>query len=60
MIYQYISLMHDFEQGGNKLKEKALKEYREALKMPRKKKKQAKKSAILLYDIACWNPFENM
>lgn len=35
------------------LKKRALKEYEAALSMPRKKKKQAKKSALLLYSIAC-------
>lgn len=40
--------------GSEKLKEKAIAEYKAALKMPRKKKKKAKKSAIMLYNIACW------
>ena len=35
------------------LKQRAVDEYKAALKMPRKKKKQAKKSAELLYSIAC-------
>lgn len=39
---------------SNELKERAVSEYRAALSMPRKKKKQAKKSALLLYSIACW------
>lgn len=41
-------------QEVKKLKQKAYKEYQEALLMPRKKKKKAKKSAMLLYSIACW------
>jgi hypothetical protein len=52
------SLFKSLEVKTNKLKEKALKEYEEALKMPRKKKKKAKKSAILLYNIATWEPFK--
>lgn len=35
------------------LKQKAMKQYEAALLMPRKKKKVAKKSALLLYSIAC-------
>lgn len=42
------------QQGVNKLKEKAIEEYKLALTMPRKKKKQAKKSALLLLSIACY------
>jgi len=44
----------DMQEKNELLKEKAIKEYKEALKMPRKKKKKAKKSALLLYSIACW------
>jgi hypothetical protein len=51
-------LSNDFKDSQCKLKQKALEEYKNALKMPRKKKKIAKKSAILLYNIACWNPLE--
>lgn len=35
------------------LKQRALDKYKAALLMPRKKKKVAKKSALLLYSIAC-------
>jgi hypothetical protein len=49
----------DSSKGRCKLKEKAIAEYKAALKMPRKKKKIAKKSALLLYSIACWSPFNN-
>lgn len=38
--------------GANKLEERAIFEYQQALLMPRKKKKKAKTSAILLYNIA--------
>jgi hypothetical protein len=47
-------LMEDHLEKTIFLKEKALNEYKEALKMPRKKKKKAKKNALLLYSIACW------
>jgi hypothetical protein len=49
-----LALMGDYQSSVNNLKEKAREEYQEALKMPRKKKKKAKKSAMLLYSIACW------
>jgi len=49
-----LSTILDYKDVSNDLKEKARKEYQEALKMPRKKKKKAKKSAMLLYSIACW------
>jgi hypothetical protein len=49
-----IALTHQVAVEG--LKQKAIDEYRAALKMPRKKKKQAKKSALLLWSIACWEP----
>ena len=50
----YLSFSNDVHKGAEKLKEKAIEEYNLALTMPRKKKKIAKKSAILLYSIACW------
>lgn len=50
-----MSFMEDIKAGQEKLKQRALEEYALALKMPRKKKKQAKKSALLLYSIACYN-----
>jgi len=37
----------------NNLKQLAIDEYKAALLMPRKKKKIAKKSALMLYSIAC-------
>ena len=55
----HIMFIHNFLEdariGSEKLKDKARKEYSDALKMPRKKKKKAKKSAILLFNIACWS-----
>lgn len=53
------SLFESFEAGAEKLKQKALDEYAAALLMPRKKKKKAKKSAITLYEIACYRPFQH-
>ncbi len=50
-----MSFMEDIKAGQEKLKQRTLEEYALALKMPRKKKKQAKKSALLLYSIACYN-----
>jgi len=51
-----LAMHHMSEQKAiNKaLKQKALSEYEAALKMPRKKKKKAKNSAMILYSIACW------
>ncbi len=54
MILEILNIYEPFQNGMNKLKEKAIEEYNQALKMPRKKKKIAKKSAIMLYNIACW------
>lgn len=54
--YQHQYKSFNLNSGVNRLKKKAIKEYYEALKMPRKKKKQAKKSALLLYSVACWEP----
>jgi len=42
----------DMVENTKSLKEKAIEEYKQALLMPRKKKKRAKKSALLLYSIA--------
>ena len=39
----------------NELKQRAIDEYHKALLMHRKKKKIAKKSALMLYSIACWD-----
>lgn len=50
----YIGFMKDLETITEELKQKAIEEYKAALKMPRKQKKKAKKSAMLLYSIACW------
>ena len=55
-IYAIKNLYSNFKESREKLKQKAIDEYNAALKMPRKKKKQAKKSALLLYSVACWNP----
>lgn len=49
-----IDTFSNLRRDTESLKKKAIKEYHLALKMPRKKKKQAKKSALLLYSIACW------
>ena len=48
------SALDDLRESTSNLKQKAIDEYYAALKMPRKKKKIAKKSAISLYNIACW------
>ena len=49
---------HDFLEDHLKmtqeLKEKAIAEYKDSLLMPRKKKKKFKKSALMLYSVACW------
>jgi uncharacterized membrane protein YbaN (DUF454 family) len=50
----YINAYEELQNVSNKLKQKAIDEYKIALEMPRKKKKKAKKSALLLYSIACW------
>ena len=57
MMNQFVSMALMFVEQQKAitegLKERALKEYEAALLMPRKKKKVAKKSALLLYSIAC-------
>lgn len=59
MIYQCLTYsLADFYEGREKLKEKAIEEYKAALKMPRKKKKKAKKSALFLYSVSQWNPLD--
>ena len=57
-IYTLTNTFSASQAGAEKLKQKALDEYKLALLMPRKKKKKAKKSAIMLYNIACWEPFK--
>lgn len=37
--------------------QEAIEEYKAALKLPRKKKKKAKKEAILKYNLIKYNPF---
>jgi len=58
MLGQFLSFafcaMEEQKKMNDELKERAIKEYKAALKMPRKKKKKAKKAAIALYNIACW------
>ena len=58
MLQHYLDVCTNFigqlREGNNNLKQRAIDEYYAALKMPRKKKKIAKKSAISLYNIACW------
>jgi hypothetical protein len=58
MIDSFLSMgfgmIADRKRMTEELKERALKEYEAALKMPRKKKKKAKKSALILYSMACW------
>lgn len=49
-----IPVKEDMREKNNKLKQRAIDEYKAALLMPRKKKKRAKKSALMLYSIACW------
>ena len=48
----YSSFLSDIQTQNEKLKQQALDEYKHALTLPRKKKKKAKKSALLLYSIA--------
>ena len=50
----FYTLTNDLNEANKNLKQKAIDEYVTALKMPRKKKKIAKISAIQLYSIACW------
>ena len=50
----YSDFMYEHKDTTKELKQRAKDEYNAALKMPRKKKKIAKKSAISLYNIACW------
>ena len=57
-IYTLTNTFSASQAGAEKLKQKALDEYKLALLMPRKKKKKAKKSAIMLYNIAYWEPFK--
>jgi hypothetical protein len=42
----------EHEQTCSELKQRAINEYNKALTMPRKKKKRAKKEALILYSIA--------
>jgi hypothetical protein len=53
-IAQAMSFAEQQHQITKELKQRAINEYNTALKMPRKKKKRAKKSALLNYSIACW------
>lgn len=52
------TVFHDFFEDhlkmSQELKQKAIAEYKDSLLMPRKKKKKFKKSALMLYSIACW------
>ena len=48
----FTNMYDDMVENTKSLKEKAIEEYKQALLMPRKKKKIAKKSALLLYSIA--------
>jgi hypothetical protein len=53
-IIQGLEFISENKVITNGLKQRAIDEYKESLLMPRKKKKQAKKSALALYSIACW------
>jgi hypothetical protein len=53
-ITNMIGVIEDYTNMTKELKERARKEYQAALLMPRKQKKKAKKSAQILYSIACW------
>ena len=48
----YLSFLSDIQTQKEELKQRALDEYQHALTLPRKKKKKAKKSALLLYSVA--------
>jgi hypothetical protein len=54
IIMSFLQCIDDMKESNEELKQKALKEYRDACNLPRKKKKIARKSANLLYSIACW------
>lgn len=58
MMNQFLSMALVFAEEQRAvtegLKQKALEQYKVALLMPRKKKKVAKKSALLSYSIACY------
>ena len=58
----FMNVYQDLQESSQRLKEKAIDEYKVALKLPRKQKKKAKKSALFLYSIACWGEktFDNI
>lgn len=49
-----LEFLSEHKSNVNSLKERAINEYKAALLMPRKKKKQAKKAALALYSIASY------
>lgn len=54
LILSTESFLSEHKKMVEALKSRAISEYNAALKMPRKKKKKAKKSAQMLFSIACW------
>lgn len=53
-IKAVLNTIEDYSTMTEELKERARKEYQDSRLLPRKQKKKAKKSAQLLYSIACW------
>jgi hypothetical protein len=59
MINMGLSFIADMESKNKGWKERILREWEESKNLPRKKKKQKRKSLLLDWSIASWDPFQN-
>ena len=53
-----MSMMENMRLNSENRKDEILQQWRDSMKLPRKKKKEIRKSIIVDWRIACWNPFE--
>ena len=58
MITMALTMRSDMEKNMEDWKDRLLVDWEESKKMPRKMKKKARKSILLNWSIACYDPFE--
>lgn len=49
-----------FHTENKEWKERILQKWEDSKKLPRKKKKKLRKELQIEWEIACWNPYENI
>lgn len=60
-IASYAAIIHELvDYNNDNFKQQAIDKYWDACKYPRKQKKRIRKEAQLEYNLACYNPLDNL